>query len=448
MADGAHAGIWPYLAAWPWRDLSLILLLSLIMPLAILNSRNNTKQKRQRIVRGLEEVFCAAKAEHVSEDGEPIIPSFEFVKYKYYLVTDNGLRPEEDSYTWYSLPLFLFIAVSFLGSWLAFAVIPGIGQPGAVGGGASGLGRNLFILGGLDSGPAGKPAAEYAEQALAVIVFAFAGAYVSSIAALVKGISNFDLSPLSFFRASLRMIAACIVAPVIWRAMPDMSSLFTGGQSSSAIGSVALFFAFCVGLAPDLGLIYMLRNARLKFIKQYNNNAFVQSTIVPIEVVDGIDYESRYRLSEHNIDDVQNLATANPIILFVETPFGIYQTIDWVAQAQLICAVGVESFFKLKGLGIRTIFDLERAAGPNAASPLLVSQVGEILPRAGLTGPADHDAAAKAEMIKTMVAIMVDDVHVKRLRQIVNVISRRLGRNDFLGEPRPPRPASGLAHAA
>src|SRR5262249_40870266 len=153
-----------------------------------------------------------------------------------------------------------------------------------------------------------------------------------------------------------------------------------------------------------------------------------------IEVIDGIDSEVRSRLSQSHIVSMQNLATANPIMLFVETPYGVYQIIDWVAQAQLCAVLGPKALMELWKLGIRTIFDLERAVF-GTSSLALRHEIGKIIvsgrkeeeqARLGLAA-ADQPSKQSDETVLALVEILVDDLHIQRLRQIVNRISERLG---------------------
>ena len=111
-------------------------------------------------------------------------------------------------------------------------------------------------------------------------------------------------------------------------------------------------------LCPPVTLV---RYLHITYLKNVDDDVMKSVAIIPIEIVDGIDYDVRYRLEETNIVDIQNLATYNPVLLFVETPYGLYEAFDWVLQAQLCLAVGPKTFLELKKYKVRTIFDLENA---------------------------------------------------------------------------------------
>jgi hypothetical protein len=119
----------------------------------------------------------------------------------------------------------------------------------------------------------------------------------------------------------------------------------------------------------------------------------------------------------------------------VETPYGVYQIIDWVAQAQLCSALGAKTITNLWDLGIRTLFDLERVVFATTSNITLRHEVGKVIAsgrneaeRARL-GLADDSAASRAtdRTVITLATMLLSGLHIHRLRQIVNCIAERLG---------------------
>jgi hypothetical protein len=225
---------------------------------------------------------------------------------------------------------------------------------------------------------------------------------------------------------------------------------------AAGVSAIWLIIAFALGFIPDAALQFVLQRAGLSFKERYAD-LDPHAKLVPVTLIDGIDNFIAFRLEEANIFDVQNLATANPIMLHIESPFGIYETIDWVAQAQLCTVTGPDRFLLLKTLNIRTIFDLERAVMPHVPDPNapagtlpppappddVVLAIGELLVRDSerdkamrtqlalgpSVGEGRDGARGKPSVTETqhMVAVMIDDLHVHRLRQIWKHIVGELG---------------------
>lgn len=220
------------------------------------------------------------------------------------------------------------------------------------------------------------------EALFSVISFSFLGAYIFSLAYLLRAVAMFDLDGRLFFQGFRQIITSVIGASVIWRLWTSNSF----ADSGVSIG-VWSFIAFVIGFLPDGAVRYMFTAVStvkpfkdlVKFFKLTDDRFVSITKSIPLDVIDGVDTFTRFRLEVNGIYEVQNLATANAIMLHVETPYGLYQTIDWVAQAQLCTIVGPERFLAFRQFNIRTIFDLERATLGLRSTSQLRRIIGAIL---------------------------------------------------------------------
>ena len=415
-------------------------LLSVIVPAGIFFGRSNIRASRYEIVNDLEKLFSFAR----ESGGDPlIIPSFELVKYKYKPASERG-RDDGDAHgaRFYALPVAIYVILAALGFTTAFGELDWLSK----------IPMNAFLLGNPQGSADGKLV-----PVLVVLSYTFIGGYIWTVQYLIRRISNFDLSPLSFFRSTVHILFGMFVT----------GALHGSGVLDRIGPPWATILAFLIGFYPTLilgAVIAKFSWIRLKRVSAYSKHLQEE---MPLDVILGIDAFMKFRLSEFEIEDVQNLATINPIQIFVETPYGLYQVIDWVAQAQLVLAVGAEKTASLRGMCIRTIFDLEKALdnptlkralldvlSPGPAGRPVAAAVGAVPPVADTAqGPQVRARQAlqaalrssevpldEADHAEAVVAIIRDDLHVKRLRQIWDVISTRVDER--------PRPEARLRLAA
>ncbi|WPN55967.1 hypothetical protein [Pseudomonas sp. P9_31] len=375
-----------------------------IFPIGIFVGRSNIRASRYEIVADLEKLFgFATKA-----GGTPlIIPSFELVKYKYRPASEIQSRADQaHSVLYYMIPVFLYALMSTVGFLAVLLTIGGIESDGAFGWAV-----------GIEKTPQNL-------NFLAVFSFTFLGGYLWSVQYLLRRVANFDLSPVSFYRSLMHILFGLFVMFAIY-----YSGLFLA--MDRRIAAVALL----VGLYPSLCMNVIIAKfpwARLKRVSRYSKALQEE---LPLDVILGIDAFMKFRLAEFEIEDVQNLATINPIQIFVETPYGLYEVIDWVAQAQLILAVGPEKALKLREMNIRTIFDLERMI----YNPALKNRLMTVLALGESADPGNDVGIERFRLFsnsevdlrhsdhaEALVSIIRDDLHVKRLRQIWDVIAERV----------------------
>jgi hypothetical protein len=388
----------------------VVLIFGVFVPLFILVGRYAVRRQRQAVLMTLREVL-EKKGRKTA-----LIPSFEYALQKYEVDDGPPKAPDPSEFVYYIATGAIFALVATQGfSLLLTEPTAGHWKP------------FRFVLAGLTpSSDAGL--SDYQQYTGAVLAFAFLGAYIWSIQYLIRRIAVFDLSPMSFMRATAQVVLACATAAVFRHFLP-------GASPDTGLGeAVALLLAFLIGFFPNAGLEYLSARIPQLRLKRVDPEAATLARALPIDLIDGVDSQVAFRLGEREIYDVQNLATENPIILCAETPYTLFEVMDWIAQAQLALAVGPRNYGRLRALGIRTI------------PALAAAQVDEQLRGAALRALYDAEADRPKDL-QGVLAIMQADPHVARLAQLWVVMQDAMRPGpDGEDEPtsaQPPEPAAG-----
>lgn len=382
--------------AQPWIYVLSAALSSAVFTGALLFIRASVRDNRQRLIDEMGLLFF--------KDADTSMASFDYVRAKYEMRTtaeargQGRLRPPTStlSLVGAAVPYALLCAMGFLVLFVPLELLDG-----------DRLWYRLFAdhmfwsLGAVD--------APRVREAAAVYTAAFLGGYVMTARILLKAVQNYELSQLTFLQVAAHLAVGILTGMLLYHVFGRV-----GGDANSYV--IWAGIAFVCGYMPDFGLTSIFRRLRIHSLKQVDEAAVALSAIQPLEMLDGIDYDIRYRLEQAGFADVQNLAVANPLLIYVETPFSLYAAFDWVLQAQLCTAVGPQAFRNLKALGIRTSLDLERAVLADDAPDGVVLEVGSLI----LTRPAARLEAPPltADDVRQLVMVMLDDLHVHRLRYL------------------------------
>lgn len=389
-------------------------LMAALVPLALIATREELRKVRLRLVEELRGTLFK---------NQPDLPQLELVAARYRASADSddlSGKPRQGLVMIWTGALFFF-AVCFAG--FLILIVP---RESLFSEGPGQFPRITYSL--LWTM---KPDQDELARAVTVAGIAFLGGYIFQLRYLVRATLNQELGALSFVRATLQIVQGVIVALVAYRVLDSTGvGSAAGGAGGDAAFAAALATAFIFGLFPSFGLMKIAKAARVR-AKTVDEAAMAQAKTVPLEVIDGIDAETAFRLEESNLYDVQNLAAINPIGLYAESPFSLYEILDWVLQAQLCVNVGAPAFAALKKHRIRTIFDLERAVLAEGAPPSYLRAIGNVIFEGADPGfrravglpPRPGDAPTEGvdidpETVRHAVAIMADDLHIHRLRAL------------------------------
>lgn len=366
-----------------------VVLLSVLIPLSIFVGRRNVRIRRLRMLRNLKEVLPRA------DEPDPLLPGFAMVEARYLDETENA-RLWTRALSWlreagiYALPTLVFVLISGCGFALLFKL------------GGNWLSAAQVLLDGLQA--EGGSAGGFASATGLVMAAGFVGAYIWSVNYLILRIANFDLSPLSFLSTSAHILMTVFVAWVLRQVV--------AAPAPQALAVAALLgVVFLSGLYPSLGLNVLIDRlpSWLRLKRDIPEAGRIERSF-PLDLIDGIDTTIKFRLNGLDVMDVQNLATANPVELFVETPYGFGEILDWIGQAQLLVELGPQRFIDARERGIRdtaTLLDLDGSdAGRELIKPILA------------------EAGASDEALRARVKSIAAKLHVRQLVHWLRLFSK------------------------
>jgi hypothetical protein len=167
-----------------------------------------------------------------------------------------------------------------------------------------------------------------------VLSFAFMGAYVYFLQALMRRYFQADLRAGAYVSGYIRIVTALLVTTVL-----------AGTLFPQLPAEAALSIAFIVGWFPDVGVRWLLRVAS----RGLRGRVPSMDPAYPLNRLDGLNVWYEARLLEEGIEDLQNLATAKVVDVLLHTRVPVARLVDWIDQALLLIHLPAESADRSEG---------------------------------------------------------------------------------------------------
>lgn len=209
-------------------------------------------------------------------------------------------------------------------------------------------------------------------RAVAVGRFLFSGwlgAYLYAFYTIIRRFMDYDLTPKVYIFITNRFLLAFVVGGVVGVGLGTFSS--AAGMSFDVNLATVSIVTFFIGFFPEQGLNWIIATAQKALSRQ---DSLVKET--QLAEIEGLSIWQQGRLRQEDIENVQNLATADIPELVMQTPFAVNQLIDWIDQAILLIHTSPERLTPLQRIGISRASDILEIATDAAGLADLVDATG------------------------------------------------------------------------
>lgn len=200
-----------------------------------------------------------------------------------------------------------------------------------------------------------------------VLKFAFLGAYVFIVQMLLRRFFGSDLRSSAYTTALLRITVVLVSVGALYQLL----EIWLSGTGDARRWEAAI--AFTIGFFPLVATQVLVRavSAPLRMATPSLESDY------PLNQLDGLNIWYEARLVEENIEDMQNLATANFVDVMLHTRVPVGRLVDWVDQAYLCLHLDrVERGRRENWAARRAVAPGDQASPAAGSSRLVGSSVG------------------------------------------------------------------------
>lgn len=171
------------------------------------------------------------------------------------------------------------------------------------------------------------------------------GAYIYSVHLTFRRFMALDLTPNVYIYTSNRFWLALTIGAIVGIGVGTIGSA-TGLPFDLNVASASIV-TFSIGFFPEQGINWISVTTK-EILKQQGGI----TTELLLSEIEGLSIWQQGRLEQENIENIQNLVTAEIPILIGSTPFSINQIVDWIDQGILLVYASETQSRALKAVGL------------------------------------------------------------------------------------------------